>query len=70
MDRGPGPNGEDATQIVTLDVQTGKRTQLTCLPGPAVPLNYVTGHARFVDDDTVRFQVIGPRLKPGHGSGS
>ncbi len=57
-DRGPGPHGEDAAQIVTLDVQTGERTTLTRLPGPHNPLTYVTGHARFVDDDTILFQTI------------
>src|SRR5262249_8738570 len=55
-DRGPGSNGEDAAQIVSLDVQTGQRTQLTNLPGPADPLIRVTGNARFVDDDTILFQ--------------
>jgi len=54
-DRGPGSNGEDAAQIVTLDVQTGKRTQLTHLPAPADRLSFVTGHARFVDDETILF---------------
>src|SRR5262249_54409852 len=55
-DRGPGSNGVDAAQIVILDVQTGKRTQLTHLPGPTDPLIRVSDNARFVDDDTILFQ--------------
>jgi hypothetical protein len=31
-DRGPGPNGEDATQVFTIDVATGERFQVTRFP--------------------------------------
>ena len=31
-DMGPGPEGEDAAQVFTLDVETGRRTQVTHLP--------------------------------------
>jgi hypothetical protein len=54
-DRGSRSNREDTAQIVTLDVQTGRRTQLTHLPGPTDPLNLVTAYARFVDDETILF---------------
>ena len=37
-DRGPGPAGEDAAQIVTLDLATGTRRQVTRLPR-ATPAN-------------------------------
>lgn len=32
VDRGPGPAGEDALQVVTVDVATGRRVQVTRLP--------------------------------------
>ena len=56
-DRGPGPSGEDAIQIATLDVTNGKRTQVTRLlaaedPNPALP---VTSAPLFVDGDTIVF---------------
>jgi len=36
VDRGPDADGHEADQVVTIDVATGKRTQVTRLP-PAVP---------------------------------
>lgn len=56
-DRGPGPAGEDAIQVVTLDLSTGRRTRLTRLPDAeqvrlAEP---VTSVPRFADDDTIVF---------------
>src|SRR5262245_50780447 len=53
-----GAPSEDAAQIVTLDVQSGQRTQLTRLPGPADPLRYVTYNPRFTGNHTVLFQTI------------
>ena len=62
-DRGPGPTGENAAQVVTLDVATGARFQVTHLPR-ATPLS-----ASVLDIDTVRFLpdgtiIFGPRANP------
>jgi len=59
-DLGPGPSGEDAVQIVTLDIATGSRTQLTQLPRRSVPDPTLpdTGFPKFVDDDTVAFDTF------------
>ena len=54
-DLGPGPNGEEAPQVVTLDIATGRRIQLTSLPPPE---EGVVNGTRFVDKDTIIF-VIG-----------
>jgi len=58
-DEGPGPTGEEAQQIVTIDVATGRRTQVTQFPNGTVPATegavYVTGGAQFVDDRTIAF---------------
>src|SRR5262249_24801455 len=63
-DVGPGPSGEDAIQIVTLDLASGSRRQVTQLPNPARvdpgdpvedPGDPVTKFARFLDDDTIAF---------------
>ena len=56
-DVGPGPAGEDAIQIVTLDVASGSRRQVTQLPTarPVDPSDPVTGFARFLDDETIVF---------------
>lgn len=48
-DNGPGPDGEDAPQIFTLDVQTGRRRQLTHLP-PAPPDAARVGFPFFTND--------------------
>jgi hypothetical protein len=55
-DRGAGPGG-DAVQIVTLELESGRRTQLTHLPPavPPVPWDRGTGSARFTDNATVLF---------------
>src|SRR5262249_53863536 len=57
-DLGPGPAGEEAVQIVVLDLPTGQRTQVTHLPSgmpPAPAGNVITGYPRFIDDETVAF---------------
>src|SRR5262249_20376155 len=56
-DVGPGPAGEDAIQIVTLDLASGSRRQVTQLPSasPLDPSDPVTGFARFLDDETIVF---------------
>src|SRR5262245_29817664 len=56
-DVGPGPAGEDAIQIVTLDLASGSRRQVTQLPTarPVDPSDPVTGFARFLDDETIVF---------------
>jgi hypothetical protein len=51
-DLGPGPNGEAGVQVVTLDIASGRRTQLTFLPNPEE--GEVNG-ARFVNADTIVF---------------
>src|SRR5262249_18509407 len=51
-DLGPGPNGEEAVQVVTLDIVSGKRTQLTSL---TIPKEGVVNGARFVNEDTIVF---------------
>ncbi len=59
-DEGPDADGQEADQVVTIDVATGMRTQVTRLP-PAVP---PAGYPRdaptvfgplFSDDRTIRF---------------
>ena len=59
-DVGPGPAGEDAAQIVVLDVATGQRTQVTRLPAGSTPdPSYaVTCCPTFVDDETVLFHTF------------
>src|SRR5262245_38590747 len=55
-DLGPGPAGEAAIQIVTMDVVTGDRTMITHLPsGTPVDPQPVTGYPSFVDDETISF---------------
>jgi hypothetical protein len=58
-DLGPGPGGEEAVQIVVLDLATGQRTQVTHLPsGPpndTAPGTFLTAYPRFIDDETVLF---------------
>jgi hypothetical protein len=65
-DLGPGPGGEEAVQIVVLDLATGKRTQVTRLPSgtPPSPPDPVYGGSffltccpQFIDDETVVFQT-------------
>jgi hypothetical protein len=58
-DLGPGPAGEDAVQIVTLELVSGRRTQLTHLPSaaPATPYIFITTGVgpSFLDSETVAF---------------
>lgn len=69
-DFGPGPHGEDAVQIFSLDVESGERVQLTHLaaaadPDPGTP---ATGFPFFTDAKTVRFfTVANPDGKHPHG---
>jgi hypothetical protein len=56
-DRGPGPGGEDADQIATLDLVTATRTQITHLPPPAPGLQGVCC-PEFLDDMTVGFPAL------------
>jgi hypothetical protein len=51
-DLGSGPSGEEAVQVVTLDLATGRRTQLTTL---SMPEEGVVNGARFVNMDTIVF---------------
>jgi hypothetical protein len=59
-DWGPGPAGEKAIQVVTLDIATGNRTWVTRFP-VGVPvgesasqgINSYTAFPRFVDNDTI-----------------
>ena len=56
-DLGPGPAGEEAVQIVVLDLATGQRTQVTHLPSGS-PLKvgaFLTAYPRFIDNETVLF---------------
>jgi hypothetical protein len=62
-DLGPGPGGEEAGQVVTLDIATGRRTQLTSLPPPA---EGVVNGVRFVDKDTIVFLIDSDLAEPLH----
>jgi hypothetical protein len=61
-DRGLDADGHEATQVVTIDVATGTRTQVTHLP-PAVPPAGYPGDAPtvinplFIDNQTIRFKA-------------
>jgi len=60
VDKGPDADGYEADQVVTIDIATGKRTQVTrlppALPGPGRPLNAPTaGLYFFIDDQTIAF---------------
>jgi hypothetical protein len=60
VDRGPDADGHEADQVVTVDVATGTRQQVTRLP-PAVPPPEFPPDAptvqnpRFIDDRTIAF---------------
>jgi hypothetical protein len=64
-DLGPGPVGEEAIQIFTLDLVTGSRTQLTHLPVVADPavgriaLFAGTGAPVFWADGRISFKSVG-----------
>jgi WD40-like Beta Propeller Repeat len=66
-DRGPGPAGKEAVQIVVLDLATGERTQVTRLPSgtarsPGDALLggsfFLTCCPRFIDNETVAFETF------------
>jgi hypothetical protein len=56
-DLGPGPGGEEAVQIVVLDLATGQRTQVTRLPSGSPPYagQFLTAYPQFIDNETVIF---------------
>jgi hypothetical protein len=57
-DRGPGPAGEDAVQVATLDLATGARRQVTHLPQPTLPpdpLRFDVTSVRFLPDGRIVF---------------
>ena len=57
-DTGPGqPDGQDAAQIFTLDIETGQRTQVTHLPPAPVGGIEGTNFEDFVDDHTILFNT-------------
>jgi hypothetical protein len=61
-DRGPGPPAEDAVQVVTLDVVTGERFQVTHLP-PVIGLDPAALPIQslfFLDDETIAFATNNP----------
>jgi hypothetical protein len=60
-DLGPGPAGEDFIQIVTLDLVSGRRTQVTHLQSasPPVPGFPATGGGpRFLTNETISFFTV------------
>jgi hypothetical protein len=67
-DLGPGPGGEEAVQIVVLDLATANRTPVTRLPSGTAPRPipefldaspyFLTSAPRFVDDETLVFQTF------------
>jgi hypothetical protein len=62
-DRGPGSDGSDAVQLVSLDTESGRRTQLTTFAAASQTENTQL-RAFFIDEDT----VIGyARETPGAG---
>lgn len=58
-DRGPGPAGEEAPQVVTVDIASGTRFQVTHLPDappdPSLPAVPATVLPAFSDDNTIQF---------------
>lgn len=55
-DMGPGgPEGKEAAQAFTLNVETGERTQVTDLPPALEPGIVGSGFGRFLDDHTILF---------------
>src|SRR5262245_28415092 len=71
-DLGPGPAGEPAVQVVTLEIATGRRRPLTSFPAlpPDSGLAWATvAGPRFVDHDTILFQsLLGPDGSPPEGA--
>lgn len=63
IDRGPGPTGTDADQVFTMDLATGRRTQVTSLPSAKLPAGRVpVSNPGFLDEDTIVF--FAPVLAP------
>ena len=59
IDRGPGPDGEDGDQIVVLDVETGKRVQVTRLPSQKASFRYPDSCCpTFLDNRTILFRTV------------
>jgi hypothetical protein len=57
-DEGPGPDGQEMTQVFTLDLATRKRTQVTHLP--ALPPDLTRRHTdrlAFPDEHTITFST-------------
>ena len=56
-DKGPGEDGAETTQLVTIDVDSGERKQVTRLPHGVSPLpnEPVTDRAGWVNDETIHF---------------
>src|SRR5262249_14696112 len=55
-DRGPGADGGDAAQVVTVDLSSGVRTQVTHLPvAQTQPTLLQVSGIRFFDDATLLF---------------
>jgi hypothetical protein len=60
-DRGPGPAGEDAAQVVILDIATGKREPVTRLPlvtapDPSNPVAPAILYTFWLDDEIIGFR--------------
>jgi hypothetical protein len=60
VDKGPDSAGNDASQIVLLDVASGARMQITQLPPAAAPPGYAANTPSilgfgFLDDETIAF---------------
>jgi len=60
IDKGPDADGHEADQVVTLDVATGTRGQVTRLPPAAPPPGWppdapTAAHSVFIDERTISF---------------
>ncbi len=62
-DRGPDPAGEDAVQVMMMDLATGTRTQVTHLPPcrRCDPLVFETSKGRFLPDGKI---IVGTYTNP------
>jgi len=73
-DRGPGPAGEDAAQVVILDIATGTRKPVTSLPlvtapDPSNPVAPAILYSFFGDDETILFSSRANPVDPAHPNG-
>ncbi len=62
VDKGPDADGHEADQIVTIDVATSTRTQVTRLPPAVPPPGYPSDAptvfaSRFIDEQTIGFSA-------------